>query len=100
MNEQITNLKKVMKLMRQSSNVNKCQKYHNRNVQISYDVSGEKRWLLKPSECRYLEEGVAKSSFRLQKCYMIRHMGGWELAENVRIPSYGEGSKIAQKNVI
>jgi len=34
-------------------------------------------------------EGVAKSSFRLQKCYMMRHMGR-RLAENVRIPKYGE----------
>jgi len=36
-------------------------------------------------------EGVVKSSFRLQKCYMMRHMEERGLAENVRIPSYRGG---------
>jgi len=53
--------------------------------------------LLKPSECRNMSEGVAKSSVRLQKCYMMHHMGEGS-AGNVRITSYaGRGLKLLKK---
>jgi len=78
MNKQITNLKS------NEINETKFKRSYVKNirignVQISHDASGEKGGLLKSSECRHMGEGVAKSLFRLQICYMMRHMwgGGW-----------------------
>jgi len=41
---------------------------------------------------------MAKSSFTLQKCYMMRHMGGEGWLKTSEYRHMGEGSKIAQKS--